>query len=65
MVAKGRKGILRGLDHPNTKIAPYQRDTIRAARARGQSLQSLADAYGVAFQTISAICRRENNYAAR
>lgn len=65
MIAKGRAGIVRGLDHPACKISPQQRDQIRADRARGVSLASLADAHGVVFQTISAICRREASYGAR
>lgn len=65
MIRKGRRASIAGEAHPNTKIAPDRRDVIRARRASGESLKSIAADYGVAFQTISAICRGEKNYAAR
>lgn len=64
-IAKGRDLNLAGDDHPNTKVPVEARAAIRLRRANGEKLASIAADYGVAFQTISAICRRENNYAAR
>lgn len=64
MIKKGRRVIVSGSSHPNTKIQPDQRSAIRDRRRNGESIKAIATDYGVAFQTISAICRRENNYAA-
>jgi hypothetical protein len=65
MIGKGRARIRCGADHHACKVSHEQRDRIRADRARGAPLAALAAAHGVAFQTISAICRREASYAAR
>lgn len=65
MLSKGRKAVVRGLDHPATKIAPSERDAIRARRAAGETLAAIASDYGVVFQTISGICRGQGSYAAR
>ncbi len=65
MIAKGRKKCATNLDHPGTKIPHEQRDKIRADRALGRSLRSIAAEYGVSFQTISQICNRDKSYAAR
>ena len=65
MIAKGRKVVMTDGLHPNTKIPHEQRDVIRAMRQDGASLRGLANAFGVSFKTISAICTRANNYAKR
>ena len=64
MIQKGRKVVLSGVLHPNTKIPHGQREVIRRRRASGDSLKLLAADYGVSFQLISAICRKVRNYAA-
>lgn len=65
MIAKGRQYRMAGLDHPNTKITHDQMDKIRAARASGRTLSSIAAEHGVGYTTISRICNRRDSYAAR
>lgn len=65
MIAKGRRPALTDAKHPATKVRHAERDVIRARREAGEALKSIAADYGVAFQTISGICRRENNYGSR
>lgn len=65
MHAKGRANIRRGADHHACKILPEQRPAIRAARAAGANLTTLAAQYGVDFRTIHGICTGANSYAAR
>ena len=63
MLAKGRRPRIAGLDHPNTKISPAERENIKALRARGVLLKEIANQYGVSFQLISDICIGRRNYA--
>lgn len=64
MHAKGRMPIRRGAAHHATKILPEQRPVIRARREAGETLKQIAADYGVCFQVISAICRKEKSYGA-
>lgn len=65
MIRKGRAVVRCGAAHHAIKVSHAERDTIRARRASGETLLSIADDYGVSFQTVSAICRRSLSYAAR
>lgn len=65
MVSKGRNAVRRGEAHHSIKISHADRDVIRKRRECGELLSDIAADYGVAFQTISAICRKESSYAAR
>jgi hypothetical protein len=65
MHAKGRAVVRRGADHHASKVSHADRDCIRSLRQAGQTLEQIAARYGVAFQTVSAICRMERNYGSR
>lgn len=64
MVAKGRKALRIDQSHHAIKISHQQRAEVRALRERGVSLKHIAEKYGVAFQTISAICKGVQSYGA-
>ena len=55
----------RGDRNPNAKLTDDQVEEMRRRRVRGESLNSLADTYGVAFQTVSVICRGLSRSSAR
>jgi hypothetical protein len=61
MDARGRRGT--ATDHPLWRLSHEDRETIRALRADGQTLTTIADRYGIAFQTVSEICLRKGAYA--
>lgn len=65
MIAKGRKAVMLDAAHPQTKITHAQRDLVRARRARGETLATIAADYGVNFRTISGICKGSNGYGTR
>lgn len=58
MLAKGRRKILKGETHPNSKISNAQRMQIYNLREQGVILTEIAKSYGIAFQTVSAIHAR-------
>lgn len=67
MHRKRRDGNRRMVDqsHPATKVTHADRARIRAMRARGHTLKSIAEIYGVTFQTISAIAIGSGSYGSR
>jgi hypothetical protein len=64
MLRKGRHPIRRDGEHHATKISHADRELVRAARARGETLTTIASRFGVSFQIISAICNRSGSYGA-
>lgn len=62
MAAKGRgKRTFRpGVEHPAAKLDPERVREIRGRLARGETQQSIADVYGVALTTISAVALGRN-----
>ena len=65
MMGKGRKAVMADTAHPHTKITHAQRDVVRARRACGETLATIAADYGVNFRTISGICKGANSYGTR
>ena len=61
---KGRANRLSGENHPNTKVTHDQKIEIIERRRRGEKLASIAKDYGLSFQHVSLICKRENRYGA-
>ena len=53
------------VDHPKTKVRHTGRDEIRRRRGEGETLKSIANDYGVSFQTISDICIGRRSYGSR
>lgn len=62
MHEKGRSVRVIDAAHPHTKISHAQREDIRGRRENGETLASIADDFGVSFQTISDICRGARSY---
>ncbi len=58
MAVKGRS--LKGIRNHKARLTPEDIETIRDERARGVPLRELAERYGVALTTISAVARGEN-----
>ena len=61
---KGRANRPFGEKHGNSKISNAQRIEIIARRKRGETLKSIANDYGIAFQHVAVVCKKEKLYAA-
>jgi hypothetical protein len=59
---KGRGNKLSGESHPNSKVSLAQKDEIISRRKGGETLISIAKDYGISFQHVSLICKRESRY---
>jgi hypothetical protein len=51
--------VQRGSDHPCAKLTEDQVREIRNLRAQGHLLEELAEKFGIRFQAVSSICRRQ------
>lgn len=65
MIRKSRRKTLRGESHPNSKITMKDRETIRLLRSSGAKLSEVAEKFGIAIQTVSAIANGDRNYGTR
>jgi hypothetical protein len=61
---KGRANRPFGEKHGNSKISNAQRNEIIARRKSGETLKSIASDYGIAFQHVALVCKKEKLYAA-
>lgn len=54
----GKAANQRGVMNPHAKLTETQVEEIRAARARGERLATIAKRHGVSFQHVSVVARR-------
>ena len=57
MIKKQRRPILSGENHPNAKITDHQAHEIKQLRKQNVPLTSIANQYGISFQTVSSIAK--------
>lgn len=57
MIRKGRKANIKGSIHPSAKLDEIDVIAIKKQRLLGKKLKEIADQFGIAFQTVSEICK--------
>lgn len=57
MISKGRKANCQGSNHPLAKLQELDVVCIKEQRLLGKKLNEIANQFGVAFQTVSEICK--------
>lgn len=57
MIKKQRRPVLSGDDHPNAKLTEHQAHEIKQLRKQNVPLRSIANQYGISFQTVSSIAK--------